>query len=487
MAGRKGGLSVNAAPFPGHTEGSLEVRRNDCRLPAEGGPFLLTAMSGFAAAVAPRRARVKGGLIVVSFLLLSGCLEMDPAPQNPVQELAPELADAGTTVHRALARAEACRLQILVSEVVEPHGGRPRLRRWGFRTGAEYFYPASSIKLCAAVTALQEIERLEQEHGITGLVDAPLEIAPLFPGDAAQSEDPAHLAHGRITVAHEIRKLALVSDNQAFNRLFDLVGHERLNRSMHALGLPSVVINHRLSDPRAIPDPRASAAVVFRRTEGAPSGEAGPRAVVLPARTSTLRLTNSGPGLQVGTAYLRTLGTTASATPGAGPSVETVPQPMDFTTRNGISLVDLQHLLVKLIRPDIPLPGARLDLSEVHRRLLIDALTRYPRESSDPRYSPAEYPDEYCKFLLPGVRRVLPDTEPGRRVEITGKIGRAYGFTIENSCLRNPTNGRTVFVAVAIHTNDDGVLNDDRYEYETVADPFLADLGEWVARRWLLR
>jgi hypothetical protein len=72
-------------------------------------------------------------------------------------------------------------------------------------------------------------------------------------------------------------------------------------------------------------------------------------------------------------------------------------------------------------------------------------------------------------------------------VEITGKIGRAYGFTIENSCLRNPTNGRTVFVAVAIHTNDDGVLNDDRYEYETVADPFLADLGEWVARRWLLR
>lgn len=496
MAGRNGGLSANAASFRRHTRGSHEVRRNDCRLPAEGGTFLLTAMSGFAPAVAPRRTREKGVLIVVSFLLMSGCLEMDPAPQNPVRELAPELADAGTTVHRALARAEAYRLQILVSEVVEPPAGRPRLRRWGFRTGAEYFYPASSIKLCAAVSALQEIERLEQEHGITGLVDAPLEIAPLFPGDALQSEDPGHLAHGRITVAHEIRKLALVSDNQAFNRLFDLVGHERLNRSMHALGLPSVVIQHRLSDPRDIPDPKASAAMVFHLPEGPAGHRPGIRSVTIPPRTSRWSPTNSGTGLRVGTAYLRTRRVPAGGTTIPGPrpdpadpepTFERVPQPMDFTTRNGISLLDLQHLLVKLVRPDIPLPGARLDLSEDHRRLLIDALTRYPRESSDPRYSPAEYPDEYCKFLLPGVRRVLPDTEPGRRVEITGKIGRAYGFTIENSCLRNPTNGRTVFVTVAIHTNDDGVLNDDRYEYGTVADPFMADLGEWVARRWLHR
>lgn len=33
-----------------------------------------------------------------------------------------------------------------------------------------------------------------------------------------------------------------------------------------------------------------------------------------------------------------------------------------------------------------------------------------------------------------------------------------------------------------LYTNADGVLNDDEYEYETVADPFLADLGEVVAR-----
>ena len=33
-----------------------------------------------------------------------------------------------------------------------------------------------------------------------------------------------------------------------------------------------------------------------------------------------------------------------------------------------------------------------------------------------------------------------------------------------------------------LYTNRNGILNDDRYEYEEIADPFLADLGEAVAR-----
>jgi hypothetical protein len=80
---------------------------------------------------------------------------------------------------------------------------------------------------------------------------------------------------------------------------------------------------------------------------------------------------------------------------------------------------------------------------------------------------------------------VFPSKTPGERVESTGKIGRAYGFSIENSFVRNPANGRAVFVTAVIYTNEDGILNDDKYEYMTVADPFFADLGELVARRWL--
>jgi hypothetical protein len=112
-------------------------------------------------------------------------------------------------------------------------------------------------------------------------------------------------------------------------------------------------------------------------------------------------------------------------------------------------------------------------------------MTEFPRESIDPPYDPATFPDPSNKFLLPGVQRVFPDSHPASRIQITGKIGRAYGFSVENCRLHNPANGRSVFVTAVLYTNADGVLNDDRYEYETVADPFLADLGERIARLWL--
>ncbi len=394
-------------------------------------------------------------------ILLAGCAPFRPAAPH---DLEPLLRSGGTVLRQAIDRGPELRLQVLIAELDESPGRPPTLRRHGFRVDAEYFYPASSIKLCAAVAALQEVERLEAAQPGTQLAEAPLEIAPLFAGDVSQTNDPSHLAGGRITVAHEVRKLALVSDNQAFNRLYDVVGHEPLNRAMHALGLPSAVINHRLSDPRAVPDQHASAAVTLRPPGHAP--------VAVPARISPLRLTNIAPGLRVGQAFLR--------------GDQRVDESMDFAGRNGITLVDLQNLLVKVVRPDVALPGAPLCLTPEHRALLVGALTEYPRESDDPRYPAAGFPDDSCKFLLPGVRRVFPATQPGRRIEITGKIGRAYGFTVENCALWNPATGRTVFVTTVLYTNADGVLNDDRYEYAEVADPVLADLGELVARRWLV-
>ena len=378
----------------------------------------------------------------------------------------PRLADLGPLLQqhpeqfgRLLAASENFRVQVLVSEV----GRDGRLQRSGYRVDAEYFYPASSIKLCAAVAALQTIEQLRADTHSPDLLNAPLEIAPLFPGDPPQRNDPSNSAGGTITVAHELRKLALVSDNQSFNRLFELVGHAGLNRHMHELGLKSVVINHRLSEPRAIPDPTASAAVKLFPPKTAP--------VEVPARTSVLRLTNHARNLLVGNAQIK--------------GGNLVQAPMDFTSRNGISLVDLQDLLIKLVRPDLDLGTPPLKLEKQHRDWLVRAMTGYPRESTNPVYSAEHYPDAYSKFLLPGIRRVFPSTVPGERIEVTGKNGQAYGFSVENSCSYNPKNGRTVFVTAAIYANADGILNDDKYDYGTIAEPFMADLGELVARHWL--
>lgn len=407
------------------------------------------------------RGMIRVALVLIALLgALCGCAT---SPGPITADLALALPTNSTNIARVLASPETYRVQVLIAEVITNRDGRAELHRSGLRVGAEYFYPASSIKLCAAVAALQSIEQLQSQERTPDLVETPLEIAPLFPGDPAQTNDTNNLAGGGITVGQEIRKLGLVSDNQAYNRLYDLVGHEGLNRSMHALGLQSTVLNHRLSEARTIPDMLATAAVTFRGPNGYP--------IVVPARRSSLMLTNRSRHLLIGASYLK--------------GDQLISAPMDFSRRNGILLVDLQDLLVKVTRPDIDLGTPPLQLSPAHRELLLQAMSLYPRESKNPVYAAERYPDLASKFLLPGIRRVFPNAQPGQRIEVTGKPGRAYGFSIENSYVRNPANGRAVFVTAVLYTNSDGVLNDDKYDYATIADGFLADLGAWVGRRYL--
>ena len=105
-------------------------------------------------------------------------------------------------------------------------------------------------------------------------------------------------------------------------------------------------------------------------------------------------------------------------------------------------------------------------------------MRQYPRQSRNPVYDPGDYPDDYVKFLLPGLERVLPK----ERLTIYNKVGQAYGFSVENAYVEDTASGRGFFLAAVVYTNADGVLNDDKYEYAEVALPFLANLGEAVAR-----
>ena len=78
--------------------------------------------------------------------------------------------------------------------------------------------------------------------------------------------------------------------------------------------------------------------------------------------------------------------------------------------------------------------------------------------------------------------RGIAEVVPRPHLRIHDKIGRAYGFSIENAWVEDTRTGRGFFLAIVLYTNPDGVLNDDQYAYDTVADPFLATVGEVIAR-----
>jgi hypothetical protein len=356
-----------------------------------------------------------------------------------------------------LAQARAHRVQILLAEAVPQPDGTVSLRRSRFGDPHQYFYPASTVKLCAAVAALVELNARNRRDGTAWGLDTTLRIEPRFAGDAPVDSDPTNLDGGALTVGHCLRRIFLVSDNASFNHLYELVGPRRLHEVIWEAGFSSLRLHHRLADPRPAAEQRQSRPVVLR---------AGARTARVTHPDSTLPLVNDlWTDLEIGTARLE-----------EGRRVE---GPLSFATRNAILLADLQDLLLAVVRPEIA-TGRRgfPELSLAQRQFLLQAMGEYPRESRNPVYDPAKFPDAHVKYALPGAARVIPPAH----LRLYSKVGCAYGHTIENAWIEDTRTGRGFGFAAVVYTNPDGVMNDDDYAYETLAYPFIADVAEIVTR-----
>ena len=389
-------------------------------------------------------------------LVLSVLPQSLPTAAEP-RDLAAILRSDPERLGKILENGRAHRLQILVAEPTQKADGSLELRRSRLGEPKQYFYPASSIKLCGAVAALLEINARNRRDGTAYGLTSELTIHPRFPGDEVVGRDETNLEGARLTLAHDLRKLFLVSDNAAFNHCFEIVGQRGLNEAMWAGGFTSVRIWHRLSEPRSPAENRLTRTVRLRD---------GSLEATLAERDAGIDLANDlWTELDVGDGYL------SSGKPVSGP--------MSFANKNAILLEDLQDLLVEIVRPEIDTKKRGFpDLTVEQRRFVVSALGEFPSESSNPKFDPTKVPDHGCKFVLPGVARVIPK----QYLRIYDKIGRAYGFSIENAYIEDRRTGSGFFLAAVLYTNPDGILNDDAYAYEEIADPFFVALGETLTR-----
>ena len=293
-----------------------------------------------------------------------------------------------------------------------------------------------------------------------------LRFHPLFDDDVLEVADPSHVDGGAITAGHEARKVLLVSDNAAYNRLYELAGNDGVNGSLRAAGLAHTRIFHRLAEFRAPEDQLRVPAIDLLDDRG--------RVIAsLPSRTASSPGTNAFlDGVEFGRAH--TLGT------------QLIEGPMSFDRKNFMPLEDLVDMNIMLLRPDLQPALDRLrggparagfGLSEVDRDFIREAMASTPGASADPRYDPSSYPDDYSKFLLPGLLRLRAAEE----LVVRDKVGRAYGFSITNSEVVDRRTGRSFFLAATLYTNPNGVVGDGVYDYGR-ADRFFADLGEVVGR-----
>ncbi|MEL7046417.1 MAG: serine hydrolase [Pseudomonadota bacterium] len=347
------------------------------------------------------------------------------------------LRDAPESIASVLAHPDRHRVQILYTRVMRDEGEAPRFETHAFRSNSEYFYPASTVKFPTAVFALERLNEL----GVPRSAELRVEPASMrLPGtgkDAARS------------IAQYVHEIFVVSDNDAYNRLYEFLGPQAIEGRLRALQLEGTRIVHRLSVPTTAGENRiANASELWLE---------GRRVAILPERRAPLRVYEH---LPLGSSYVDARGAVIDA-------------PFNFGAKNAFPLDAQQALLREVFFPSPSLSLREEDLEFLHREM-----ATLPRESLNPVYPLSEYPDSYAKFLLAGGEASLPEG-----VTIYNKIGQAYGFTTDNAYIVNPTLDVEFFLAATIYTNANNRFNDDDYEYDEVAIPFMRDLGRLVYER----
>lgn len=389
--------------------------------------------------------------LFLATLWISACQTKDPVPFQDGLENYP-------TLQKVLADTGKYQVQILYTQIDRNEHSNPLFKEYAFNLNDEhYFYPASTVKLPIALLALEWLE----EQNIEGLT---LETAMLTdsvrPSQLPAVQDSTS-RNGLPSIGHYIKKILLVSDNDASNRLYELMGMDYINRKLKEKGLNHTVITQRLSFPISPEENRHFNPVRF-------VDNSGKVLLQLPARN--LDSVYAVPGNpKIGQAFYR--------------NDSLIQGGMDFTYKNKFALSDLDGVIKRIIFPEAFLGIERFNLNEEHRSFMLKYMSMLPRESTYPKYDTVEYYDSFSKFFKFGTdKKPIPS-----RFRIFNKTGWSYGYLIDGSYFVDFDNGVEFFVSAVVYVNEDQILNDDKYETEEIGLPFFAELGEYLYQLELKR
>lgn len=346
-----------------------------------------------------------------------------------------------------LQNPEKYKVQVLYTKIDRNKNNVPHFTTHGYRVNTgEYFYPASTVKLPAVALAFEKLNKLGIDKYTPMLTDA------VRPEQTAVKTDTS-AENGLPSVAHYAKKILLASDNDAFNRLYEFIGQQEFNDSLHRKGFKDSRILHRLDSPIGPESNRYTNPIRFEKD--------GKIVFEQPAKYNATEYSAPAP-IMLGAGYMKD---------GA-----LVNEPFDFTKKNFFPIEEQHRLLKTLFFPDQVPASQRFNLTEEDYRFMYQYMSQFPVETSYPASYTDDYYDGFVKFLLFGATK----TRLPRHIRLFNKCGDAYGFLLDNAYIADFEKGIEFMVTAVIYCNEDGIFNDNKYDYETIGFPFMANLGKTI-------
>lgn len=390
--------------------------------------------------------------LLTTFCLACGTSKnmVQPIPATENNVLDSLLKSKPALFGSVLAAKDTLNVQVIYTRIDRDANNKPSFTDYTFNLDdSHYFYPASTVKMPVALLALEKLNQMK----IPGVKMHTAMVTDSNFSGQKQVITHAFSEDAKPSVEQYIKEIFLVSDNDAFNRLYEFLGQGYINERLHQKGYVGAEILHRLDIILTEEENRHTNAVTFYDSSAAAVYHQP--AAYNTARYNT-RETRIGKGFYKGGSLVR--------------------EPFNFSAKNRFYLRDLHQVLRSVIFPESVPAHQRFDLTNEDYQFLYRSMSTYPRESNFPRYDTVDHWDAYVKFLLYGSQRgPLP-----ANIRIFNKVGDAYGFLTDVAYIVDFENKVEFMLSATILCNSDGIFNDNKYDYEEAGFPFMKNLGQVI-------
>ncbi len=357
---------------------------------------------------------------------------------------------ASPLLQKVLNHPDSFQYQVIYTQINRDKRNRPSFKHFYLNVDkGRYFNPASTVKLPAALVALEKLHALKSK-GIDKFTAMLTDSS--YSAQTVVSKDTT-ATNGYPSIAHYIKKIFLVSDNDAYNRLYEFTGQRLLNESLWKKGYTNSRIVRRFVTMTE-EENRHTNAIRFVKE--------GNILYQQPGEFNTLVFDYSKQEL-VGNAHFNRYDSL-------------IRSPMDFTRHNKLPLEDLQQMVQSVLFPGSVPVKQRFNLGKEDRAFLLQYMSQLPSESRYPRYDSTDFFDSYTKFFLYKSGKLKPPAH----IRIFNKPGWSYGYLTDAAYIVDLKNNIEFMLSANIYVNRDGILNDDTYEYTETGYPFFKEIGEII-------
>ena len=386
-------------------------------------------------------------VLTVSFLT---CTEIQGQTKTDslLKEILNNIQDS--TTKSALSNLDQHRIQIIYTQINRDKKGKPSFTNYHLNFDPDlYFNPASMIKMPLAFLSLEILQEMNKP-GVNK--HTRMKYDSSYGRQVAMTNDSS-AENSFPSIAHFIKRAFLISENDPYNRMYQFVGQQQTNKKLIEKGYTSIRITRQFMGYTEEQN-RHTNGIEFIDKIGNTIYSQAPQ-----YNTDSFQFPSP---ILIGNAHINR-------------EDQLVATPFDFTKHNNLSLEDMRKMIQAVVFPNSVEKRNRFNISEEDRLFLLQYMSQYPSETNYPKYDSELFYDSYVKFFFSDSSHKIPS-----HIRVFNKVGWAYGFMTDVSYVIDTKDNIDYMLSATIYVNSDGVVNDSKYDEETVGFPFFDKIGRAI-------